>query len=1385
MKKTSSFLPILLIRTYAIMCLCFGGLTSVVRASPLDTIPPPITDAFIPVNQRVVEPVRNPGDFIGRVFAPKPEDWETRPEAQPITGVTVTIASGPRSGESVATNPSGYYRFPKVLGDELHLRVEKEHFEPKEVMVHRSRPTILANGDVPNYTRDPQQHPGNILIGHRWPDEVRFILEKTLVVHDLLYVEGGRLPKGTDLGGFYSLGVVVIYSYQYADWKDEVGLLGTFAHEIAHAHQHATVSVDGSAWEIHGWGDTPEGRAYEEARRKDWAEVGKSPLDNIYGGGHGGGVALTETAAETCAHYWSVDRWGGRTAYGLLEVEAPHRYRWAEKWVPISIAVRPPSKVVSIPDPNLAALIRNELGLTLNAPITKQAMQRLTQLDARNSKIKNLTGLEHATQLRLLELRENQIRDIGALANLKSLTKLIIEENAVRDISPLTNMTQLTDLLIGNNPIFDFTPLANLNQLERLSLWSVNIRDVTLLASKTKLTHLWSGRNNIRDITPLTNLTQLQLLYLPHNQISDVTPLAGLVNLETLHLQDNSIRDVSPLIGLTKLTELRIEDNPITDKSPLRTLKQQNPNLKLEYIDIEIPNSAIPDAKLAAAVRQELDLAPNAPITKQKLRELTKLTADSRGIEDLTGLEHATGLRSLSLIGNYIRDVSPLTELTKLKMLSLTDNRIIGTGPLFTLLKKNTNLKLDISIPMAEHPPMYWLTSPTFDGGTNRISSPIKLQRQRSASTPVETLWESSSPFQSNSSSQLVVDTAGGKLYWTERIGKSQSEIKSINLEGDPEVQKLLTLTHVLNGITVDSKGGKFYWTNSLGRIQSANLNGKQIKTLIKDLDELGSIAVDTEDSQLYWVEGTRIRRANLNGKNIQNVVTASSKTGRIYGLPSIAIVGHKIYWLQQENDATKYHIDNPIAQSFGFHLGGRILRADLNGSNIEELIVSEYMGNDFVVDSSGEALYYTLQSSVSPVPLHILWADLNGSDSKVAVYYESIIGGPETLGLSTSSDLIVTAPVVHVESPNRPPMYWVDAEAGTLHRLTGDKVENLLPSVQNATSLAVDTPRGILYWAEKTSNTTGKIQRANLDGSNMQLVKDLTSVPLDIALDTVGGKLYLTNSYGKIQRLNLDGSNFQSNLITDLQDPNHLVLDTARGKVYWTEQTGKATGTLRRASLDGTNIQLVKELTSAPHGIAVDAANQKLYLTNSWGKIQRLNFDGSNFQSNLITDLEAPEGVAVEAVGRKIYWTELGNIRRADLNGKNIKDVVTGLGTPTGIVLGTVPTAAPAAPRIVELPPDATVLLANYPNPFNPETWIPYQLSKSAEVTLHIYSVNGTLVRKLALGHQPAGMYQSRTRAAYWDGKNEAGEAVASGIYFYTFSAGEFTATRKMLILK
>ena len=492
-------------------------------------------------------------------------------------------------------------------------------------------------------------------------------------------------------------------------------------------------------------------------------------------------------------------------------------------------------------------------------------------------------------------------------------------------------------------------------------------------------------------------------------------------------------------------------------------------------------------------------------------------------------------------------------------------------------------------------------------------------------------------------------------------------------------------------------------------------------------------------------------------------------------------------------------------------------------------------------------------------------------------------------------------SPVVHLESAQRPPMYWVGATTGTLHRLVGDEVENLVPNVKNATSLAVDIAGGKLYWTEKTGKRTGRIRRANLDGTNVRLVKKLTSVPYGITLDTVNGKLYLTNAYGKIQRLNVDGSNFQPNLITDLDTPRNLVLDVTDGKVYWTETT-EASGRIRRANLNGSNVQNVVTGLVPPLSLAV--ANGKIYwtegATENVGKLHLANLDGTN--SELIETLPiAPTGIAVDPARRLLYLTlpsTSSGIYRLPVDGSGGEPVVTGLVAPSNIVLGItattpVPTDAPepsttpavdaatdvnkdqkvnktdlllvvtalgenpptnpnfdvnadgavniadvllviealddpvaaAAPSLGEtitpldpafltiqidilraesdgslkyehaiaffqgllasIRPTETQLLANYPNPFNPETWIPYQLTTESDVRITIYNVRGSVVRVLVLGHQPAGFYMSRSRAAYWDGRNALGEQVASGVYFYTLTASDFTATRRMLVRK
>ncbi|MDP6415267.1 MAG: SdrD B-like domain-containing protein, partial [Gammaproteobacteria bacterium] len=98
---------------------------------------------------------------------------------------------------------------------------------------------------------------------------------------------------------------------------------------------------------------------------------------------------------------------------------------------------------------------------------------------------------------------------------------------------------------------------------------------------------------------------------------------------------------------------------------------------------------------------------------------------------------------------------------------------------------------------------------------------------------------------------------------------------------------------------------------------------------------------------------------------------------------------------------------------------------------------------------------------------------------------------------------------------------------------------------------------------------------------------------------------------------------------------------------------------------------------------------------------------------------------------------------------------------------------------------PRKTRLLANFPNPFNPETWMPYELAKDTAIQIEIYDVRGHMVRTLDLGHRPAGYYVDRAKAAYWDGRNDFGEPVSSGMYLYRLKAEDYSAIRRMLILK
>ena len=215
-----------------------------------------------------------------------------------------------------------------------------------------------------------------------------------------------------------------------------------------------------------------------------------------------------------------------------------------------------PPKDVHIADPHLAAAIRRQIGESIT---THTMLNLTTKIEAGRQGIRDLTGLEHAHNLRELRLRSNAISDVSPLAELKRLTFLALDDNAISDVSSLAHITNLQRLHLNFNQIEDITPLAQLTQLIRLNV----------------------SYNKIIDITPLSSLTQLNHLGLTKNSISDISPLTKLVQLSTLYLEDNQISDVSPLSELVNLKELRLRGNPIKNKKPLLELLKKNPDVKI------------------------------------------------------------------------------------------------------------------------------------------------------------------------------------------------------------------------------------------------------------------------------------------------------------------------------------------------------------------------------------------------------------------------------------------------------------------------------------------------------------------------------------------------------------------------------------------------------------------------------------------------------------------------------------------------------------------------------------------------------------------------------------------------------------------------------------
>ncbi len=237
---------------------------------------------------------------------------------------------------------------------------------------------------------------------------------------------------------------------------------------------------------------------------------------------------------------------------------------------------------ITIPDVNLRAVIEDSLKKASGEAITTAEMATLKRLEAPNSRIRDLTGIEYAIELTVLNLGDvfvngnrlnsNDITDLSPLSGLTRLTELHLHRNMIYDISPLSGLTELTVLDISANfYISDISPLSDMTRLRTLNLYTNEISDLSPLASLTDLRWLRLSNNLIWDISHLSSLTELRGLTLNVNAVSDISHLSGMIHMERLNIWDCDIVDLSPLVenaGLSGEKDfIDLRDNPLSDVS--------------------------------------------------------------------------------------------------------------------------------------------------------------------------------------------------------------------------------------------------------------------------------------------------------------------------------------------------------------------------------------------------------------------------------------------------------------------------------------------------------------------------------------------------------------------------------------------------------------------------------------------------------------------------------------------------------------------------------------------------------------------------------------------------------------------------------------------------
>ena len=299
-----------------------------------------------------------------------------------------------------------------------------------------------------------------------------------------------------------------------------------------------------------------------------------STRDTEVGTSQVGGLAASGTSVESITQ--TAPSSEGTYYYGVcVESVAGESDTRNNCSIGVQVTVEEPDTTpVTIPDANLRAAIETALGKEGGATITIAEMKTLTELfaqpRAQPRRIRDLSGLEAATNLQRLGLSLTNTSDLSPISGLTRLRDLFVDLNDISDLSPLARLTNLRRLFVNANKVRDLSPLAGLTALYELRLADNNISDLSPLEGLTNLVYLSLAGNRIANLSPLEGLTNLVYLSLASNRIANLSPLEGLPHLRELKLRMNNISDVAPLLANTGLGEgdlVDVRENPLSDVS--------------------------------------------------------------------------------------------------------------------------------------------------------------------------------------------------------------------------------------------------------------------------------------------------------------------------------------------------------------------------------------------------------------------------------------------------------------------------------------------------------------------------------------------------------------------------------------------------------------------------------------------------------------------------------------------------------------------------------------------------------------------------------------------------------------------------------------------------